>query len=63
MDIEFTPDIGVYVSDWNNHRIRRLGDDGFFHTVIGHGNDGDGAEAARYSRIWSRPTSTARCAS
>jgi len=54
MDIEFTPDIGVYVSDWNNHRIRRLGDDGFFHTVIGHGNDGDGAKPARYSRIWSR---------
>lgn len=44
MDVEFTPDIGVYVSDWNNHRIRRFGDDGLFHTVIGHGNDGDGAE-------------------
>lgn len=44
MDIEFTPHIGVYVSDWNNHRIRRYGDDGLFHTVIGHGNDGDGPE-------------------
>jgi DNA-binding beta-propeller fold protein YncE len=44
MDIEFTPHIGVYVSDWNNHRIRQYGDDGLFHTVIGHGNDGDGAE-------------------
>jgi DNA-binding beta-propeller fold protein YncE len=45
MDVEFTPDIGVYVSDWNNHRIRQLGNDGLFHTVIGHGNDGDGPEA------------------
>ena len=44
MDIEITPHIGVYVSDWNNHRIRRLGSDGLFRSVIGHGNDGDGAE-------------------
>jgi hypothetical protein len=47
MDIEFTPHIGVYVSDWNNHRIRRYGNDGLFHTVIGHGNDGDGPEAGQ----------------
>ena len=47
MDVEFTPDIGVYVSDWNNHRIRQLGNDGTFHSVIGHGNDGDGPDAGQ----------------
>lgn len=44
-DIEFTPDLGVFVADWNNHRIRRLQSDGTFHTVIGRDSDGDGPDA------------------
>lgn len=42
MDIEFTPTIGVYVSDWNNHRIRKLDSSDRFHTVIGIQIPGDG---------------------
>ncbi|HEX6790109.1 MAG TPA: hypothetical protein VF247_02255 [Candidatus Krumholzibacteria bacterium] len=43
-DIEFTPTLGVYVTDWNNHRIRRLASDGTFRTVIGRDSDGDGPD-------------------
>jgi sugar lactone lactonase YvrE len=44
VDIEFTPTIGTYVSDWNNHRIRRLNPDGRFETVVGRSSDGDGPD-------------------
>jgi sugar lactone lactonase YvrE len=42
MDIEFTPDLGAFVTDWNNHRIRALGADDHFTTVVGRDSDGDG---------------------
>jgi hypothetical protein len=42
MDIEFTPDLGVFVTDWNNHRIRHLDASGRFETTVGRASDGDG---------------------
>jgi DNA-binding beta-propeller fold protein YncE len=42
MDIEFTPHLGVFVSDWNNHRIRKLDASGLFYTIVGRSSDGDG---------------------
>lgn len=33
---------GVYVADWNNHRIRRLSEQGVFETVMGNELEGDG---------------------
>jgi len=42
MDIEFTPHIGTFVSDWNNHRIRKLDGNGRFRTIIGISIPGDG---------------------
>ena len=41
-DIEFTPTLGAFVSDWNNHRIRRLDSNGKFETIIGTPSIGDG---------------------
>jgi len=41
-DIEFTPSIGTYVVDWNNHRIRRIDPDGKLITVVGTASTGDG---------------------
>lgn len=42
MDIEFTPDLGTFVTDWNNHRIRKLDPNDRFETVVGRSSDGDG---------------------
>ncbi len=42
MDIEFTSDLGAFVTDWNNHRIRQMGADQRFQTIIGRNSDGDG---------------------
>ncbi len=41
-DIEFTASIGTYIVDWNNHRIRRITDQGRLETVIGTSTIGDG---------------------
>jgi sugar lactone lactonase YvrE len=41
-DIEFTPSLGTFVTDWNNHRVRRLNPDGRFETVVGTTSIGDG---------------------
>jgi hypothetical protein len=41
-DVEFTPNIGVYITDWNNHRIRKVEADGIVHTVVGTPSIGDG---------------------
>src|SRR5688572_30680858 len=43
-DIEFTPTLGVFVSDWNNHRIRTVDADGRFRTIVGRNSDGDGPD-------------------
>lgn len=37
-------DSGVYVLDWNNHRVRRVEDDGTLRTVIGTDFVGDGPD-------------------
>jgi hypothetical protein len=34
------PDGTLYILDWNNHRIRRLGDDGMLHWMAGRGELG-----------------------
>ena len=44
-DIEFTPHLGVFVTDWSNHRIRRYESNKTFHTVIGRDSDGDGPDS------------------
>jgi hypothetical protein len=37
-------DLGMYVLDWNNHRVREVTKDGTFETVIGNDFVGDGPE-------------------
>lgn len=43
-DLEFTPNIGTYLVDFNNHRIRRLRDDGTLELAVGK-DLGDGPDA------------------
>jgi sugar lactone lactonase YvrE len=42
VDMEFSPGDQGYVLDWNNHRVRRVRDDGTFETVVGTEIPGDG---------------------
>lgn len=42
IDIEFTPNIGTYIVDWNNHRVRRITGKGRLETVVGTNIIGDG---------------------
>jgi hypothetical protein len=42
IDVEFTPTIGTYIVDWNNHRIRRVTAKGRLETVVGTDGIGDG---------------------
>ena len=46
VDIEFTPTLGVFIADWNNHRIRTVDASGRFRTIIGRDSDGDGPDNA-----------------
>ena len=41
-DLTFGPDGRAYVSDWNNHRIRRVEKDGSMVVVVGTDYEGDG---------------------
>ncbi|MDH4038141.1 MAG: hypothetical protein OEX18_11255 [Candidatus Krumholzibacteria bacterium] len=41
-DIEFTPTLGTFIVDWNNHRIRRVDASGRVNTVLGTNSIGDG---------------------
>ncbi len=43
-DMTWAPDGHLYVVDWNNHRLRRINDDGTFETVVGTGSVGDAAD-------------------
>jgi hypothetical protein len=45
-DVEFTPTIGTFIVDWNNHRIRQVGTDGRVNTIMGTNGIGDGPPAA-----------------
>jgi hypothetical protein len=42
IDVEFTPTLGTYIVDWNNHRLRRLNPNGTLETVVGRVGEGDG---------------------
>lgn len=42
--VRFMPDGRPLVMDWNNHRVRVIGEDGKISTVIGNENIGDGPE-------------------
>jgi len=42
VDVEFTPTLGTFVTDWNNHRIRLVDASGNFQTVVGTPSIGDG---------------------
>lgn len=44
MDLSFGPDGRAYVMDWNNHRVRRVKEDGTLETVIGTATIGDGPD-------------------
>jgi len=44
MDVEFAPDGRAYISDWQNHRIRRVDGDGNLRTVFGTDGIGDGPD-------------------
>lgn len=43
VDVQFT-ELGAFVLDWNNHRVRRVTDDGKLETIIGTDFVGDGPE-------------------
>jgi sugar lactone lactonase YvrE len=42
VDLEFAPDGRAYILDWQNHRVRRIDDDGRLRTVFGTDEIGDG---------------------
>ena len=44
IDLTIDADLGTYVLDWNNHRVRQVTEDGTFETVIGTDFVGDGPE-------------------
>ena len=51
-DVAVSADGGLYIADWGNRRIRRVGPDGIITTVAGNGNEGfsgDGGPAAAAS--------------
>ena len=57
MEVEQGPDGLVYISDWNNHRIRRLGADGLIHTIAGTGYLGDGPPGPALESDFNHPAS------
>ncbi|HEX5132602.1 MAG TPA: hypothetical protein VFX92_08950 [Candidatus Krumholzibacteria bacterium] len=42
VDAEFTPTLGTFIVDWNNHRVRAVAPDGIVSTVMGTNSIGDG---------------------
>ena len=61
IDLAFAPDGRAYILDWQNHRVRRVNQDGVFETVIGTGDVGDGPESGRRTharRASPAPTAT-----
>ena len=44
-DIEFTPTLGTFIVDWNNHRVRKVEDNGLVNTIVGTNGIGDGPPA------------------
>jgi len=58
-DLTFGPDGLPYILDWNNHRIRRIGDDGTIQTIAGTGMLGDGPEGPMMTATFNHPTNIA----
>lgn len=59
MEVAEGPDGLMYISDWNNHRIRRLEADGTLRTVAGTGLLGDGPPGPALESDFNHPTSFA----
>ncbi len=56
IDMSFGPDGLGYVLDWNNHRIRRVAEDGTMTTLAGTGELGDGPEGPAIDAKFNHPT-------
>lgn len=57
VDLTFDPSNNdAYVIDWNNHRIRRIDDQGIIHTVAGSGFLGDGPPGPSLQNAFNHPT-------
>jgi DNA-binding beta-propeller fold protein YncE len=60
IDLTFHPQTGEgYLIDWNNHRIRRVTEDGTVQTVAGSGFLGDGPEGDARQAAFNHPTDLA----
>jgi DNA-binding beta-propeller fold protein YncE len=55
-DVTEGPDQRLYFTDWNNHRVRVLADDGTVETVAGTGMLGDGPEGPALDADFNHPT-------
>ncbi len=59
VDFSVGPDGRWYVIDWNNHRLRRVTDDGVMETFAGAGTLGDGPEGDARAAAFNHPTNLA----
>ncbi len=57
MDVSVGPDGRLFVVDWNNHRIRAVGQDHIIETVAGSGDLGDGPPGPALEADFNHPTS------
>ena len=55
-DSVVAPDGRLYVLDWNNHRVRRVNDDGTAETIAGTGLLGDGPEGPALAASFNHPS-------
>lgn len=56
-DVGMGPDGILYMTDWNNHRIRAIDEEGTIRTVAGTGLLGDGPEGPALESDFNHPTS------
>jgi sugar lactone lactonase YvrE len=56
IDMTVAPDGRLFFIDWNNHRVREIGEDGLVRTVVGSGFLGDGPEGPATSTALNHPT-------
>lgn len=55
-DLTVGPDGRVYLLDWNNHRVRVMGEDGKLQTMIGTGELGDAPDGPALATSLNHPT-------
>lgn len=55
-DVTEGPDGHLYLTDWNNHRVRGIAPDGTIRTVAGTGLLGDGPEGPALEAAFNHPT-------